>query len=174
MEDQADFWLGDAGKYRRSGDCMTSKTAATAAFALLASLLSCVGAFAQDAPAKPIFLLELNKAEMNSGNCYFSFLIYNRTTTSLKGISYNLSLLDKDGQITANTVMPILPMPPNQSRIKTFGLAITCASIAGIIAETAECTDVDGATSTVCDEALFRSKAADVQFPWQPQLDDLL
>jgi hypothetical protein len=150
---------------------MTFRNVAKIVVALFASLFFTADAFAQDASPAGSFLLELNKVDMNGGNCFFAFVIYNTTSTSLKTITYNLSLFDQNGQIATTVATTILPMAKKQARTKTFGLPLTCNGVTGIIAETTSCIDVNDQPSTICDEAVFRSRVKSIQFPWLPQIE---
>lgn len=151
---------------------MKIKAAVRVWAALVASVLFTASVYAQDTPAAPkVLLLELNKVDMTDGNCYFSFFIYNGTATPLKTISYTMSIVDQNGQMVTTYLFPVLPMALKQTRVKTVALPVACNDVSGLVPETSECTDASGAPLTICDEALFRSKVATIQFPWQPQFD---
>jgi hypothetical protein len=151
------------------GEMKVLNAAAGAAICLLG--LAGAPALAQDAaaPAANTFGLELNKAETKDGACQMTFVVNNRTGTALDKSSYEMAIVDQQGQIATLINFSFEKLPADRRKVYQFSLKdLPCENIAAIsVNRVIDCVATGGAASTVCEDMLEESSIApSIQFPW--------
>lgn len=129
-------------------------------------------ALAQDAPAATGKLLfQLNNAQTVEGGCQLTFVIKNDTGTQIEKSSYNMAIVNAEGQVATLITFEFRPLPVGRTKVQQFGLAgQPCDSISAIsINEFVECLGSDGTASPVCEADIAQSSKTTIQFPWELQ-----
>ncbi len=112
---------------------------------------------------------ELNKAETVDGACQLTFVVQNNTGTAINASSYNMAIVDAQGQVSTLITFEFRPLPVGRPRVQTFGLpGLACENISAIsINDFAACDTGDGAVSDVCSTSIVESSRTSIQFPWE-------
>lgn len=141
--------------------------------AAAASLVLCVpfatsAGIAQDAAA-PRLIFQLNNAQTVESGCQLTFVIKNDTGTEIKKSSYNMAIVNSDGQVATLVTFEFRPLPVGRTKVQQFGLAgQTCESISAIsINEFVDCLDTNDQPLTVCEANIVQSSKVNIQFPWE-------
>jgi hypothetical protein len=134
---------------------------------------------AQEAAATPAapaaaggqLLFQLNNAQTVEGGCQLTFAIRNDTGAEIDKSSYNMAIINPDGQVSTLITFEFKPFPLGKTRFQQFSLSgQPCDSISGIaINDFSECTGKDGAALPVCEENMAESSKTSIQFPWELQ-----
>lgn len=142
--------------------------AAAAAIGLLCLSATATAYAQQDAVGDLAF--QLNDATTDdNGACKLTFVVINKTGTTIKESSYNVAFADTDGKVST-VALGFQVLPTGKPRVYQFTLKDQpCEKLAGLfINSVTECLGMDGASLTVCDEKYSESSRIGIQFPWQP------
>jgi hypothetical protein len=116
-------------------------------------------------------LFQLNNAQTVEGGCQLTFAIRNDTGAEIDKSSYNMAIINPQGQVSTLITFEFKPFPLGKTRFQQFSLSgQPCDSISGIaINDFSECTGADGTALPVCEENMAESSKTDIQFPWELQ-----
>jgi hypothetical protein len=135
--------------------------------------LTTFGAQAQDSAAASAsagkLFVQLNNAQTTKdGNCQLTFVILNSSGSPIQSSSYNMALINTNGQVYMSVAFKFLPLPVNQTKVQQFEVPNQkCEDISAILPEVVACQGANGANLPVCENAAESTRAS-VQFPWQP------
>jgi hypothetical protein len=132
--------------------------------------LCATAAVAQDEPpAGGKLLFQLNNAQTVEGACQLTFVIKNDTGTAIEKSSYNMAIVNAQGQVSTLITFEFRPLPVGRTKVQQFNLAgQPCDNISAIsINEFVECLGGDGAQLPVCENDIEQSTKTDIQFPWE-------
>lgn len=125
-------------------------------------------AIAQEAPT-PRLVFQLNNAETVESGCQLTFVIKNDTGVSIKKSSYNMAIVNSNGQVTTLVTFEFRPVEVGRTKVQQFGLpGQTCEDISAIsINEFVDCIDEKDQPTGVCEDAIVQSTKTSIQFPWE-------
>ena len=152
-----------------------SKATAWAVTAL--TCLSVFPALAQEEAASGQLLFQLNNAKTipasgaSPEGCQLTFVIKNDTGVEIEKSSYNMAIVNGDGQVSTLITFEFKPLPVGRTKVQQFGLGgQSCENISAIsINEFVECTGADGSALSVCEDDIDQSTKTSIQFPWELQ-----
>ena len=132
----------------------------------LAALVSCaspVGAFAQSTEvAAPSLSLELNAVQDVGGACRLTFVAQNQTGTAIDDAIFETVIFDTSGAVVSLSLFDFREVPVDRLRVRQFDLSgRSCDTVGKALINGANTCVVEGADSTVCDDALeLRSRVS--------------
>jgi archaellin len=156
---------------------MNLRSAAACLAALAMGLSGTLQVVAQETPAATTetattgdsLRFELNKAETVEGACQLTFVVQNNTGTVINASSYNMAIIDSQGQVSTLITFEFRPLTLGRPKVQAFGLAgIPCENISAIsINEFVSCDTGDGTLSALCEEKIEESSRTSIEFPWE-------
>jgi hypothetical protein len=146
-----------------------TKVAACAASLALIAPLAMTQAMAQEAAADQRLIFQLNNAQTVESGCQLTSVIKNDTGTEIKKSSYNMAIVNAEGQVATLVTFEFRPLPVGRTKVQQFGLAgQPCETISAIsINEFVDCLDNADQPLTVCESAIVQSTKTSIQFPWE-------
>ena len=125
----------------------TRIAAATMALAVVAA----ASARAEDQPAKPVLVLELNAAQPSEKGCRLTFVVTNNLGGELSKAAFEMAMFNEAGVVDRLTVLDFKDLPAGKTKVARFDLGgADCGKISRLLINTAtECAG-DGIEPTAC------------------------
>lgn len=130
-----------------------------------AAALPLHGAAAQDAPAGPALVIELNALQKSERGCRFTFVATNRLGAELTKAAFELVLFDTAGKVNRLTVVDFKDLPEGKTKVRQFDFpGLDCAGIGRVLINDAtECAG-SGIEPRACIGNLKAETRAEVAF----------
>ncbi|KRA53066.1 hypothetical protein [Devosia sp. Root635] len=141
------------------------------AYAATIALASLMPAAAQDTAAGKLHI-ELNNAQTIDGACQLTFVMLNKTGTTIEKSAYNMAVVNTDQQVATLITFEFRPLVPGQTKVQQFALpGLACEAIAGLLINDFTTCDTAEGPSPLCETAIEQSTATPIAFPWNLAID---
>lgn len=133
---------------------------------LVAALLGTgVQAGAQDAPASPALVLELNAAQPSDKGCRFTFVVTNNLGAELSKAAFEIALFNDAGVVDRLTVLDFKELPAGKTKVTRFDLSGTdCAKVSRVLINQATDCSGTGISPSACLNALRTVSRSGIEF----------
>ena len=131
------------------------KTTLTVAVATLASLLTPMGASAEETALTDAVLIELNAVKPIDGGCTLTFLALNGHAGQIDKAVYETVLFDTAGQVDRLTLFDFGTLPPGRPRVRQFSVTgLTCEGLGQVLINGAHTCEAPGLPASACEADL--------------------